>query len=224
MKPFVINLFIVLLLAACGSKNDTILLDGGLSRDDLVKMDYHEKTMTYIGLSPESKRKLWEYKLRDNIRSPYLSRREKSAMRQELRLLDAGMFSDRMTRADSVKAEKMESLILNLGWSEEKRFIFVERFETVEELGVEDYLSTAGKENLIKYSSEEVMHFMNFFIFNTEIGEDGHYYMTITEKEATRQGIPRSIYRSIKSYLQNNTPSAEEINKEDLFCKIIQGK
>ena len=48
--------------------------------------------------------------------------------------------------------------------------------------------------------------------------------MTITEKEATRQGIPRSIYRSIKSYLQNNTPSAEEINKEDLFCKIIQGK
>ena len=63
-----------------------------------------------------------------------------------------------------------------------------------------------------------------FYICNTETGEDGHYYMTITEKEATRQGIPRSIYRSIKSYLQNNTPSAEEINKEDLFCKIIQGK
>lgn len=207
---------LIVLLASCHNDNK-VVLDERLLREDLVKMDYHNKTETYLSLSPSSKRRLWECKLKYNLHSPYLTCREKIAMIKMLWLLNEDMFSEDESKNDVVKQKnRVKRIVEKLNWPAEKQFVFLERYETVEELKVSGFLSSEHKTILLKYSSDEILRFITFFSDGIAIDSNGGYVLNVSEEQRREYGIPKRVYKKVDRYILEKNPLQSTISKEEL--------
>ena len=214
---FMIVASLALICFSCEEKSDFVL-DEGITRDELVSMDYHRKTEEYNNLSPEAKYSLWRYKLRDNIKSPTLSCKEKLAMKHILSLIDPCCFS---SETDSVRMGKINKTVDELCWPEEKKFLYLERFETIEELNASKYLSTEKNKFLLNNSSEDVSFNLMFFSNCIDVDEDGCYFVSVSEKEAKSQGIKAETFRKVQKALNDKEFYESDIDKSALLQKLL---
>lgn len=216
----VIFCILTIVVVSCTSTGNTVL-DGQITREELVNMRLNEKTKVYLSLSPESKYELWKYKIKDNIHSPYLSMKEKLVMIQLLQTIDKDLWKDTLwSGRDSLRFNKMNEKVKKLLWNEEKKFVFLERFETVDELKVAGFFSKEHKEILLHYSSDEILHFIVFFSEGITVN-NGHYSLSVSKQQAKEQLIPREIYKRVEKYISDNNPYCSEVSIEDLVTNAL---
>lgn len=105
-----------------------------LMRSDLVKMSLPEQRSIFSMLEPEMKVKLYQFKIRKDLKEKELTRQERKILKEILDYCKTEVYEN-LSENQSVENEFVMNLDA-LGWSEEKIFKYTMVIMTVDEFEV----------------------------------------------------------------------------------------
>lgn len=127
-------ILIICIVSSCNRMPSDFAVTDDLMRSDLVKMSLPEQRSIFSMLEPEMKVKLYQFKIRKDLKEKELTRQERKILKEILDYCKTEVYEN-LSENQSVENEFVMNLDA-LGWSEEKIFKYTMVIMTVDEFEV----------------------------------------------------------------------------------------
>lgn len=124
----------ICIASSCNRIPSDFAVTDDLMRSDLVKMSLPEQRSVFSMLDPEMKVKLYQFKIRKDLKEKELTRQERKILKEILDYCKSEVYEN-LSENQSVENEFVMKLDA-LGWSEEKIFKYTMVVMTVDEFEV----------------------------------------------------------------------------------------
>lgn len=127
---FVCIMVYVYIMAACSSDYGDFQVKDGMMRSDLVKCSLAEQRSVFSTLSPEMKSRLYQFKIREDLRKQSLSKTERKILKELHRCCTPEFYNK---TADSLFEARFIGRLAAEGWDDVRIFKYTMTYMTVSE-------------------------------------------------------------------------------------------